>query len=144
MTPDMIEEGVVCLGIFGEKLPHHGPDALSLANRAFSEHFLVLAGHPFPVNVLIPVRKTVKIRDKVTERAETISKTLTGVVVYIHPDSSWARISTASVTFMFGVTNTMMVPSSPKSVSPYTSSPSSCGRMSGSQNTLHSFPGYRF
>ena len=38
------------------------------------------------------MRKTVKIRDKVTERAETISKTLTGVVVYIHPEGRYYTV----------------------------------------------------
>lgn len=33
-----------------------------------------------------------KIRDKVTERAETISKTLTGVVVYIHPEGRYYTV----------------------------------------------------
>lgn len=32
------------------------------------------------------VKEPVKIGDKVTERAETIGRTLTGVVVYIHPE----------------------------------------------------------
>lgn len=33
-----------------------------------------------------------KIGDKVTERAETIERTLTGVVVYIHPDGRYYTV----------------------------------------------------
>ena len=38
------------------------------------------------------VKEPVKIGDKVTERAETIGRTLTGVVVYIHPEGRYYTV----------------------------------------------------
>ena len=38
------------------------------------------------------VKEQVKIGDKVTERAETIGRTLTGVVVYIHPEGRYYTV----------------------------------------------------